>query len=77
GLGEGPLPRPARRSFGYGPKTLARIQRFQRVVGPLRAGRALADIAAAAGYADQAHLPREVRALTGVPPPALRATSCC
>lgn len=75
GLGERALHRLARRSFGYGPKTLARIQRFQRVVGPIRAGRALADIAAAAGYADQAHLTREVRALTGVPPTALRATS--
>ena len=30
GLGERALHRLARRSFGYGPKTLARIQRFQR-----------------------------------------------
>ncbi|KXO90786.1 Adenosine deaminase (plasmid) [Tsukamurella tyrosinosolvens] len=75
GLGERALHRLARRSFGYGPKTLARIQRFQRAVGPIRAGRALADVAAAVGYADQAHLTREVRALAGSPPTALRAAT--
>ncbi|KXP06973.1 helix-turn-helix domain-containing protein [Tsukamurella tyrosinosolvens] len=75
GLGERALHRLARRSFGYGPKTLARIQRFQRAIGPIRAGRALADVAAAVGYADQAHLTREVRALAGSPPTALRAAT--
>lgn len=73
GLGERALHRLARRSFGYGPKTLARIQRFQRAVGPIRAGCALAEVAAASGYADQAHLTREVRALTGSTPRALVA----
>ncbi|NMD54482.1 MULTISPECIES: helix-turn-helix domain-containing protein [Tsukamurella] len=72
GLGERALHRLSRRSFGYGPKTLARIQRFQRAVGPIRAGRALAEVAASSGYADQAHLTREVKALTGSPPTALR-----
>lgn len=71
GLGERALHRLALRSFGYGPKTLARIQRFQRAVGPIRAGRALAEVAAASGYADQAHLTREVRALAGCTPRAL------
>ncbi len=75
GLGERALHRLAQRSFGYGPKTLARIQRFQRAVGPIRAGRALAEVAAASGYADQAHLTREVRSLTGAPPTALRAAT--
>jgi len=74
-LGERALHRLSRRSFGYGPKTLARIQRFQRAVGPIRAGRALAEVAASSGYADQAHLTREVRALAGVPPTALRAAT--
>ena len=75
GRGERALHRLARRSFGDGPKTLARIQCFQRAVGPIRAGRALADVAAAVGYADQAHLTREVRALAGSPPTALRAAT--
>lgn len=72
-LGERALYRLSLRCFGYGPKTLARIQRFQRAAGPIRAGRALAEVAATSGYADQAHLSREVRALTGSPPTALRA----
>lgn len=75
GLGDRALHRLARRSFGYGPKTLARIQRFQRALEPIRAGRALAEVAATSGYADQAHLTREVRALTGAPPTALRAAT--
>ncbi|WP_332838650.1 helix-turn-helix domain-containing protein [Nocardia bovistercoris] len=54
-------------AFGYGPKTLARILRFQRAVSMARAGTAPADTAAATGYADQAHLSREVRELAGMP----------
>ncbi|MET9326427.1 helix-turn-helix transcriptional regulator [Tsukamurella sp. NPDC003166] len=73
GLGERALHRLARRSFGYGPKTLARILRFQRAVTLIRAGDALGVAAASSGYADQAHLTREVRALTGVTPRALLA----
>jgi AraC-like DNA-binding protein len=54
-------------SFGYGPKTLGRILRFDRAVALARTGAGLADVAAATGYADQAHLCREVRDLAGVP----------
>ncbi|WP_034091371.1 helix-turn-helix transcriptional regulator [Streptacidiphilus albus] len=53
--------------FGYGPKTLARVLRLQRALGPARTGIPFVQVAADAGYADQAHLAREVRALTGVP----------
>jgi len=54
---------------GYGPKTLQRIMRFQRAVRQLRTGGAgLARAAAAAGYADQAHLTRESRRLAGLSP---------
>lgn len=54
--------------FGYGPKTLARILRFTGAVALARTGVPLAWVAARAGYADQAHLTREVRALAGVSP---------
>ncbi len=39
-----------------------------------RTGEPLALVAARAGYADQAHLAREVRALAGVPVTTLLAT---
>ncbi|AYY15154.1 helix-turn-helix domain-containing protein [Actinobacteria bacterium YIM 96077] len=52
-------------AFGYGPKTLARIVRLNRALDIGRAGFAGADAALASGYADQAHLARDVRVLTG------------
>jgi AraC-like DNA-binding protein len=53
--------------FGYGPKTLSRVLRFERAVSLARRGVGFATVAASTGYADQAHLSREVRALAGVP----------
>jgi AraC-like DNA-binding protein len=55
---------------GLSPKAVARILRFARVTGALRAqgGRGLAEIAYAAGYADQAHLNRDFRAFAGTTP---------
>jgi AraC-like DNA-binding protein len=61
------LQRLCKSAFGYGPKTLHRILRLQRAVALARGGRGFADVSAVAGYADQAHLSREVRALAGVP----------
>ena len=52
--------------YGYGPATVRRVLRFRRAVAMLRAGVTVADAAAAAGYADQPHLHREVRVLAGV-----------
>lgn len=52
-------------SFGYGPKTLARVLRVNRALDLGRQGSSPAEAAAVAGYADQAHLAREVRSLTG------------
>jgi AraC-like DNA-binding protein len=54
-------------AFGYGPKTLHRVLRFDRALAAARTGVPLATVAATTGYADQAHLAREVRALAGVP----------
>jgi AraC-like DNA-binding protein len=54
-------------AFGYGPKTLERVLRLGTALEHARAGVPFARVAALAGYADQAHLAREVRALTGLP----------
>lgn len=74
GVSERQLLRRARNAFGYGPKLLARILRFQAFRGALRdrpdAG--LAELALALGYADQAHLTHEVSELAGVPPSQLK-----
>ncbi len=66
GLGERQLHRRCLAAFGYGPKTLARVVRLRRAIRLARAGVPSAEVASAAGYADQAHLAREVKALTGV-----------
>ncbi|MCL2595579.1 MAG: helix-turn-helix domain-containing protein [Promicromonosporaceae bacterium] len=66
-LSERSLRRLSHRAFGYGPKTLASIHRFQRALHLARSGTPLADAAQAAGYADQSHLSRETKRLAGVP----------
>jgi AraC-like DNA-binding protein len=61
-------------AVGYGPKTMQRVLRFRRVISQMTATAGavgLADLAAAAGYADQAHLTRETTRLAGMPPAAL------
>lgn len=65
------LHRLSARLFGYGPKTLARIHRFQRALRLARAGLPLGQTAATAGYADQAHFTRETRRLAGRTPAEL------
>jgi AraC-like DNA-binding protein len=67
GLSARQLRRRVTTAYGYGPKTLHRVFRFQRAVALARAGRPFAAVAADAGYADQAHLAREARTLAGVP----------
>ncbi|MEV7388352.1 helix-turn-helix domain-containing protein [Streptomyces sp. NPDC091215] len=67
GLGTRQLHRRSLSSFGYGPKTLARVLRMQRALSLARAGVPLAETAVRAGYADQPHLSRDVRELAGVP----------
>lgn len=67
GLSPRQLQRRSNAAFGYGPKVLHRVLRLQRAVALARTGRPFATVSAAAGYADQAHLAREVRAMAGVP----------
>lgn len=59
------LQRQCQAVYGYGPAMLRRILRFRRAAVLLQAGRSPADVAATAGYADQPHLHREVRAFAG------------
>ncbi|MFD8788070.1 helix-turn-helix domain-containing protein [Kitasatospora sp. NPDC059599] len=73
GLGARRLHRRSLAAFGYGPKTLARILRMQRALALARSGVPLAETAARSGYADQAHLARDVRELAGMTVTALLA----
>jgi AraC-like DNA-binding protein len=62
-----------RAEVGLGPKEYQRVARFERsrrlLVAAATTGRvSLADVAARAGYADQAHLSREWVRLAGCPP---------
>lgn len=75
GISERALRRHFVHAVGAGPKQLHRVRRFQRflrLLEPLAAGRAsLAGVAAGLGYADQSHLGRECRRLSGSTPAAL------
>ena len=67
-------------SVGYGPKAFQAILRFQRLLhfsGSRTHRRSLADLAAGVGYADQAHMTREVQRLSGCPPTVLLPTAKC
>jgi AraC-like DNA-binding protein len=56
--------------FGLPPKVASRVFRFERVTATLRRQprTRLVELSAAAGYADQAHLTREFRAIAGCSP---------
>jgi len=78
-LGSRQLQRRFREQVGYGPKFLARVLRFRRFLTSVEdaaAGRrdaTLASLAWELGYADQAHLARECRELSGLTPHELAA----
>jgi AraC-like DNA-binding protein len=63
-----------RSAVGLNPKHYYRIRRFNATLRSMAAGgrQGLGDIAAAAGYSDQAHLTREFRELAGVTPTQYR-----
>ncbi|WP_285772807.1 helix-turn-helix transcriptional regulator [Microtetraspora sp. NBRC 13810] len=67
GLSERQLHRRCLRLFGYGPKTLQRVVRFQRALRLAREGRPFAQVAVESGFTDQAHMANDVRRLAGVP----------
>jgi AraC-like DNA-binding protein len=67
GLSERQLHRRCTDAFGYGPKTMQRVLRFQAALTLARGGHDLARVAHECGYADQPHLARDVLDLAGVP----------
>jgi AraC-like DNA-binding protein len=72
GMSERTLRRRFDECFGYGPKTLDRILRYQRFLQMARAtNEPTAILAVEAGYTDQAHLIAESRRLTGSTPKRL------
>lgn len=73
GIGVRQLHRRCLPVFGYGPRRLTRIVRLGPALDLIRTGVPLARVAADRGYADQAHLSREVRDLAGLSPRALLA----
>ncbi len=68
------LQRRLKHLLGYSPIVWLRIQRLRRVISALQLPQLLplAEVAVRAGYSDQAHLSREVKALTSLSPSALR-----
>jgi AraC-like DNA-binding protein len=71
GLSDRHLYRRFVQQVGYGPTTFARVMRFRRFLRLCDTdgrGRTLATLAHRAGYADQAHLTRECRRISGRTP---------
>lgn len=73
-LGERQLRRRFVQAVGYGPATYLRVTRLQRAIELAPRTPGLAALAAVAGYADQAHLSRDCRDLTGLTPRAYFVT---
>jgi AraC-like DNA-binding protein len=57
-----------RGAVGLGPKTFARVRRFQRALGALAPGVSLGRVALESGYSDQSHFNRDFAELAGLPP---------
>lgn len=72
GVSERTLRRRCVNAIGYGPKMVDRVLRFRRAVRLVLARMPLVAAAHQAGYADQAHLTRELQHLGGLTPGQLR-----
>jgi len=72
GLSERQFRRRFVNAVGYGPSTLVGVRRMARAMRLFESSVRTADVAAAAGYADQPHMTRELRRLAGVTPGQLR-----
>jgi AraC-like DNA-binding protein len=62
------LSRGFKAAFGTGPKQFARLARVEKAVAARRDGHRWSDIAHACGFADQAHLIHDFRAIIGAAP---------
>ncbi|MCJ0907459.1 AraC family transcriptional regulator [Rhodococcus sp. ARC_M6] len=72
GISERHFRRTISTSVGLSPKMIQKVQRMQNVLTlGRRENTSLATLAAHSGYADQAHLSRDVQALTGITPTRL------
>ncbi len=74
GISERQLHRRFLAAIGYGPKMFQSVLRFQRLLKTARetsAEQSLADLAASAGYADQAHMTRDVHRFADIRPTML------
>jgi AraC-like DNA-binding protein len=72
-VSERTLRRRCHEAFGYGPKTLQRIVRFQRFLERVRQpDTSVAALAIEIGFADQAHLAREARRMASLTPATIR-----
>ncbi|MBV9948339.1 MAG: AraC family transcriptional regulator [Myxococcales bacterium] len=68
GISQDPLEKRFRRAVGATPKQLASLLRLRRAIEAYRPGVTMTELAFAAGYFDQSHLSRQLRAATGEPP---------
>ena len=68
GLGIDRFEKRFRAAVGTSPKQLASLIRLRRAIEAYRPGTSLASLSTDAGYFDQSHFTREVRAVTGDPP---------
>jgi AraC-like DNA-binding protein len=79
GVATGMSPRTLQRWFarhvGLPPRTYLRLLRFHKAFEQVPEQPSLADHAAARGYADQAHMARDFRAMAGVPAKQARRTA--
>ena len=78
GIGDRQLHRRLSAAIGYSPKMFQSVLRFQCLLKTAReigAEQSLADLAASAGYADQAHMTRDVQRFANLPPTALLRTA--
>ncbi len=73
GLSPRQLERQFQAQLGMTPKHFQKVLRLRRALASAKAGESLAGAAAVAGYADQPHLNRDVRRLTGLAPSQLLA----
>ena len=74
GISERQLHRRFSAAVGYGPKMFQSVLRFQRLLKTARetgVEQSLADLSSSVGYADQAHMTRDVRRLANIRPALL------